>query len=84
MQYGMSCYSNVILSMLIFLPNRSWIYALILTIDANFRLKLKEKGILNDPALGDGWAHWVQDPPYRAYIKKYGHQVEVCLVYSCQ
>ena len=50
---------------------------LIVTIDANFRLKLKEKGIMNDPTLGDGWAHWVSSKPYHAYVKKYGHQVEV-------
>ncbi|KZP27381.1 hypothetical protein FIBSPDRAFT_928190 [Athelia psychrophila] len=30
-----------------------WIYCLILTIDANFRLKLKEKGYSADPALGN-------------------------------
>lgn len=54
-----------------------WIYVLILTIDANYRLKLKEKGIKNDPALGDGWAHWVESGGYKAYVKKYGHQVEV-------
>lgn len=54
-----------------------WLYVLIITIDANFRLKLKEKGIMNDPALGDGWAHWVSSKPYHEYVKKYGHQVEV-------
>ena len=54
-----------------------WLYILIITIDANFRMKLKEKGILNDPALGDGWAHWTRSQPYRAYVAKYGHQVEV-------
>src|ERR1700730_4513596 len=54
-----------------------WLYCLILTIDANFRLKLKEKGILNDPSLGDGWAHWVSSKPYHEYVRKYGHQVEV-------
>ncbi|KIM74802.1 hypothetical protein PILCRDRAFT_14111 [Piloderma croceum F 1598] len=53
-----------------------WLYILIITIDANFRLKLKEKGILNDPALRDGWAHWTRSQPYGAYIAKYGHQVE--------
>jgi hypothetical protein len=56
---------------------RRWLYCLIITIDANFRLKLKEKGILDDPALGDGWAHWVFSKPYHEHIKKYGYQVEV-------
>ena len=46
-------------------------------IDANFQLKMKERGIQNDPALGDGWAHWVTSAPFRDYIKKYGHQIEV-------
>ena len=45
--------------------------------DANFRMKLKDKGILNDPLLGDGWAHWVTSAPYQDYLKKYGSQVEV-------
>lgn len=54
-----------------------WLYCLILVIDANFRLKLKEKGFKDDPALGDGWAHWVSSKPYQAYIKEYGYQVEV-------
>lgn len=58
-------------------PNR-WLYALILTIDANFRLKLKDKGYAEDPALGDGWAHWVESEPYKDYTRRYGHQVEVC------
>ena len=57
-----------------------WIYCLILTIDAKFRLKLKEKGIKDDPALGDGWGHWVQSAPYQAYYKKYSHQTEVCSI----
>lgn len=54
-----------------------WIYVLIITVDANYRLKLKEKGIKNDPALGDGFAHWVESKGYNAYVKKYGYQVEV-------
>jgi hypothetical protein len=56
---------------------------LILVIDANFRLKLKEKGIKDDPALGDGWAHWVSSKPYHAYIKEYGYQVEVRHDFHC-
>lgn len=60
--------------------NRSihrWLYGLILTIDANFRLKLKDKGSKNDGALGDGWAYWVPEQEYQDYIAKYGHQTEV-------
>jgi hypothetical protein len=47
-------------------------------IDANFGLKLKEKGLRGDPAIGDGWAHLVSSKPYQEYVKKYGYQVEVC------
>lgn len=63
-----------------YLNSRRWIYALIITLDANFKLKLKNKGIQNDPPLGDGWGNWVASLPYRAYVKKYGHQVEVRLL----
>lgn len=40
-------------------------------------MKQKDKGIENDPPLGDGWAHWVANAPFKAYVKKYGHIVEV-------
>ncbi|KAF7982533.1 hypothetical protein HWV62_28158 [Athelia sp. TMB] len=53
-----------------------WIYALILAIDANFKLSLKEKGILDDPALGDGWAHWVPREEFMDYLRENGGAVE--------
>lgn len=55
-----------------------WLYALILAIDANFKLSLKEKGIENDPALGDGWAHWVPREDFIEYLREHGGAVEVC------
>lgn len=55
-----------------------WLYFLILTIDANFRLKNKERKTVNDSPLGDGWGHWVPRGPYQEYIQKYGYQAEVC------
>jgi hypothetical protein len=48
-----------------------------LTIDANFRLKNKARGIDDDPPLGDGWGHWVPNEPYQEHIEKYGYQKEV-------
>lgn len=54
-----------------------WIYCLILTIDANFRLKLKEKGNVADLALGNGWSHWVPREEFNAYVAAYGAVVEV-------
>ncbi|KAH9977013.1 hypothetical protein BGW80DRAFT_1249823 [Lactifluus volemus] len=53
-----------------------WLYSLNLTIDANFQLKLKNRGITNDPLLGDGWGHWVPNGPYEEYIGTYGWQEE--------
>lgn len=54
-----------------------WLYALILAIDVNFKLSLKEKGIVNDPALGDGWAHWVPRKEFMDYLSVHGGAVEV-------
>lgn len=42
---------------------------LILAIDANFRLRLKARGI-KDPELGSGWAYFVEESEYVAHIKK--------------
>ncbi|KAF7976812.1 hypothetical protein HWV62_5680 [Athelia sp. TMB] len=53
-----------------------WLYILLVTIDANFRLKLKDKGLKDDPPLGDGWSHMVKTEPFKAYVEKFGHQVE--------
>ena len=35
-------------------------HSLIVTLDANFRLKLKERGIEDDPPLGPGYAYMVR------------------------
>ena len=37
----------------------SWIYTLYLAMDANFRLKLRNRHIKNDPELGPGWAYFL-------------------------
>ena len=67
-----------------------WIYSLFTTIDANFRLKNKSRGIHNDPPLGDGWGHWVPEIPYKDYLSEYGYQTEVrwltfydCMINLC-
>jgi hypothetical protein len=57
---------------------KRWMHTLRLTVDANFKLKNKARGIMNDPPLGDGWGHWVPERPYQAYLDKFGHQEEVC------
>ena len=61
--------------------NCRWLYTPILTVDANFRLKCKAKGVKNDPPLGDGWAHWVPESDYQEYIQAFGHQQEVSTIH---
>jgi hypothetical protein len=51
-----------------------------LTVDANFRLKVKDKQIKNDPPLGAGWGHWVPDAEYHSHLERYGGQDEVRFV----
>lgn len=54
----------------------SWLYTLILSIDANFRLKLKDRGI-KDPELGSGWAYFVETDPYMGHLDTCEEQAEV-------
>lgn len=54
-----------------------WKYRLILTIDANFRMKNKDRSVNDMPALGDGWAHFVPETPYMEHVRKIGHEEHV-------
>lgn len=47
-----------------------------LAIDANFRLKLKNRGI-KDPELGSGWAYFVEEKKYNTHVKKHFQEKEV-------
>ncbi len=44
--------------------------------DANFRLKLKDRNLV-DPPLGGGLAYYVDRPEYMAHIERSGEQTEV-------
>ncbi|KAH7924727.1 hypothetical protein BV22DRAFT_1129623 [Leucogyrophana mollusca] len=57
-------------------PSKKWLYMITRSINANFRLKLKDKKSVNDITLGSGWAHWVPAAPYKEYIAQYGDQTE--------
>ena len=59
----------------------SWIYTLYLAMDANFRLKLRNRHIKNDPELGPGWAYCVEEKPYQEEMDQYGDQIEVQLIF---
>jgi hypothetical protein len=50
-------------------PYFRWLYALFLAIDANFRLKRRivSKDSV-DPGLSCGWAYFVEEKEYKAYI----------------
>jgi hypothetical protein len=47
----------------------SWLYALFLAIDANFRLKRKviSKDSV-DPSLSRGWAYFVEEQAYKDFL----------------
>ena len=55
----------------------SWLYALHLALDANFRLKLKDRGLV-DPEFGPGWAYFVNEEKYKEEIAKHTDVIEVC------
>ena len=57
-------------------PVRRWLYTLFLAVDANFRLKLKNRGI-NDPDIGSGWAYFVENQQYTKHVSQNTNDVEV-------
>lgn len=55
----------------------SWIYALFLAIDANFRLQRKKvSSDERDPGLSAGWAYFVEETLYKSHLANYGDQEE--------
>jgi hypothetical protein len=57
---------------------RSFLYTLFLAIDANFKLKGKDRGI-NDVELAPGWGCFVEESRYQEHIARYVDQPEVRL-----
>ncbi|TFK80022.1 hypothetical protein K466DRAFT_504583, partial [Polyporus arcularius HHB13444] len=47
-------------------PEIRWIYTLFLMLDANFRAKLKDRG-LEDAELGPGWSYYVENSKFQAH-----------------
>ena len=61
-----------------------FLYMTVLALDANFRLR--RRVISNeerDPALCSGWGYFVEDKPYREFLKTRVDDDEVCLLFSC-
>ena len=56
----------------------SYIYTLIVAIDANFRLKRRAvSSIERDPPLGSGWGYFVETRPYLDYVLSHADQEDV-------
>lgn len=53
-----------------------WLYSLFVAIDANFRLKLKTRGI-RDPELGSGLAYFVNASKFEVHLKSRVDQDDV-------
>lgn len=58
----------------------SFLDKLMVMLDANFRLKSKDRDIKSDPALGSGYAYYVEENDYQAYLKTCPEQTEVSLM----
>lgn len=54
-----------------------FLYTLFLAVDANFKLKGKDRGI-DDLELAPGWASFVEEVRYQEHIVQYVDQAEVC------
>lgn len=69
---------NVTILRLTYLSIYSWLYALTLGMDANFRLKSRLRGpVARDPSLGPGLAYFVEYGPYVEFIRDYIDEEEV-------
>ncbi|KAI0060273.1 hypothetical protein BV25DRAFT_1871286 [Artomyces pyxidatus] len=56
--------------------DQQWKYAIMLAVDANFKLKLKNRG-LDDVQLALGWSYFVEEEPYQAHIEAHKDEVEM-------
>lgn len=73
----------MIIGTLILIVTTSWLYMLILAMDANFRLQSKLRGISkSDTTLNAGMAYFVDNEPYKNFIKDYVDVEEVCFHYA--
>lgn len=53
-----------------------WLYTLYLSVDANFKLRSKDRGA-QDVYLGPGWAYVVEETKYKDHIKQFANTKEV-------
>ncbi|GBE81978.1 hypothetical protein SCP_0403540 [Sparassis crispa] len=59
-------------------PEKSWLYRLIIGMDANFQLKNRDRSSAHrEPPLGPGWAYFVKEDGYHEHIKKHVNDEEI-------
>ncbi|KAJ7198757.1 hypothetical protein GGX14DRAFT_536593 [Mycena pura] len=59
-------------------PETAWLYQLMLSEDANFRLKGRDTSTREkDPTLGPGFAYMVEHDDYLKYVSKYADEEEI-------
>jgi hypothetical protein len=62
----------------------SFLYMLILAIDANFRLKNQIRvNEHHDPPLGAGWGAFVEPNEYKEHLRTYVAEKDVCQFIIC-
>ena len=52
-------------------------HAQFIAVDANFRLKSKNRQI-EDPELGSGWSYFVENTAYVQHVVNNPHEADVC------
>jgi hypothetical protein len=75
---GACCTSKAILILYDANFTPRFLYILYIAVDANFKLKGKERG-LKDVELMPGWAYFVREDDFQAHIAKNVDQPEVCV-----
>ncbi|KAJ6455636.1 hypothetical protein C8R47DRAFT_1228133 [Mycena vitilis] len=66
-------------------PEFQFLYMLLLAMDANFRLKNRIRANEHDdPPLGSGWGHLVEEAPYKEHLKGYVAEKDVstCIAFA--
>ena len=62
-----------------------WLYSLIVAEDANFKQKSRIRSHdARDPALGPGWATFVNEDTYKEHWSKRVDDDEVCICRCCE
>ncbi|KAJ7054003.1 hypothetical protein C8F01DRAFT_1260221 [Mycena amicta] len=66
-------------------PDDEFLYALMLALDANFRLKNRIRANeRQDPSLGPGWGCFVDDGPYKDHLRNYvvEEDISTCIAFT--